>query len=112
VSLVVIFAALGGIGQATRVGNYSMSFLEQRDALHDNISKDLIRRRKETTSAFNSREERIESFLRHRDPIGYGMTDRRVSGYRKLLPPEICSSEDIKGRSMNNCQLENNPSNG
>ena len=99
VSLIVIFAALGGIGQATRVGNYSMTFIEQRDALHDKVSKDLIRRRNET-NAFGNREERIQDFLRQRDPVGYGVTDAHGENHRKLLPPDICSSEDVKERRM------------
>lgn len=70
VSLIVIFAALGGIGQATRVGNYSVSALEQRDALHDNMSKELNRRRK-VSNTYGSRDERIRQFLRQRDPLGY-----------------------------------------
>jgi len=101
VGLIITFAALGGVGQATRVGNYSMSFIEQRDALHDNISKDLTRRRKETTTGFGSREERIHSFLKQRDPDGYGVIDLRDESYRKLLPaPEVCSSKDIKERRI------------
>ena len=101
VALIVMFAALGGVGQATRVGHYSMNFIEQRDALHNDISKDLMRRRKETTTGFGSREERIHQFLKQRDPYGYGVTDPREESYRRLLPsPEVCSSEDIKGRSM------------
>ena len=113
VGLIVIFAALGGIGQATRVGNYSMSFLEQRDALHDNISKDLIRRRTETTTAYGSREERIHSFLKQRDPLGYSITNPREEGYRKLLPaPEVSSGEDIKRRRMEVSQQKSNPKDG
>ncbi|PQE14435.1 hypothetical protein CJF30_00007014 [Rutstroemia sp. NJR-2017a BBW] len=101
VLIIVIFAALGGIGQATRVENYSLTFLEQRDALHSKMSRELNQRRRETTTGFGSREERINSFLRQRDPIGYGVTDPRDEAYRKLLPNrEICSSGDIKGRSM------------
>lgn len=108
VALIVMFAALGGVGQATRVGKYSMNFIEQRDALHNNISKDLMRRRKETTTAFGSREERIHQFLKQRDPYGYGVTDPREE--RRLLPlPEICSSEDIKGRCMDVYHPKNNP---
>lgn len=112
VGLILTFAVLGGIGQATRVGNYSMSFLEQRDALHDNVSKDLMRRRRET-SKFGNREERIHSFLKQRDPVGYGITDPQEEAYRKLLPaPEICSSGDIKGRSMDIYQKKTNPKGG
>ncbi|KAH9212994.1 Hsp40 co-chaperone-like protein Jid1 [Leptodontidium sp. 2 PMI_412] len=112
VGLIVAFALIGGIGQVTRAGSYGMSFVEQRDALHNNISKDLIRRRKETTTAYGSREERIDSFLRQRDPVGYGLVDRREESYRKLLPPpEICSSEDIKQRPMDIYQQKSKPVN-
>ena len=96
VGMIVIFAALGGIGQATRVGNYSTNFIEQRDALHDNISKDLMRRRKETVNSFGSREERIDHFLKQRDPNGTS-----DEAYRKLLAaPELCSSEDVTSREV------------
>lgn len=85
VFLIVFFAVVGGFGQATRVGNYSANFLEQRDALHSDISKDLMRRRKETFNAFGSRDERIQDFLKQRAPLGYG-SQSRDDGNRKLLP--------------------------
>lgn len=101
VGLIVTFALVGGIGQATRAGNSAINFVEKRDNLHKNISKDLVRRRKETTTAYGSREERIESFLRQRDPYGYGVVDAKEESYRKALPaPEIRSSDDIKDRPM------------
>ncbi|CAD6443251.1 44f33426-18e2-4931-9da6-0c5aa11a868c [Sclerotinia trifoliorum] len=94
VLLIAIFVVVGGLGQLTRLDNYSMKFLEQRDTLHDKMSKDLRQRRKETKYEFGSREERIHSFLRQRqDPL--------EETYRKLLPnPEVCSSKDIKQRSI------------
>ncbi|OWO99305.1 hypothetical protein B2J93_413 [Marssonina coronariae] len=101
VGLVLTFAIIGGIGQIGRAGSYGMSFVEQRDNLHQSISKDLVRRRKETTNACGSREERIDSFLRQRDPVGYGSGDTKEESYRKSLPPpEMCSSEEIKHRPM------------
>jgi len=101
VGLILAFAALGGLSQVTRAGNYSIAFLEQRDTLYRNVSKDLMRRRKEAMSAYGSREERIHSFLKQRDPYGYGVTDPKEESYRRVLPPpEICSSEDIKDRPM------------
>jgi curved DNA-binding protein CbpA len=113
VGLILAFAALGGMTQATRAGNYSISFLEQRDALHRNVSKDLMRRRKEAMGAYGSREERIESFLKQRDPYGYGVTDPKEESYRRVLPPpEICSSENIKDRSMDIYHQKNNPKDG
>lgn len=100
VALIVMFAAVGGVGQATRLGNYSMTFIEQRDALHDEMSKELMRRRQETNSLAN-RDERVHSFLKQRDPFGYGVTDREEEAYRRELPePEVCSSGDIQARSM------------
>lgn len=111
VGLIMIFAAIGGIGQATRAGNYGISFIEQRDALHNNISKDLMRRRKETTTIYGSREERIHSFLKQRDPEGYGLVDPKEESYRRVLPPpEISSSEDIKDRGMDAYQDKNKTS--
>ncbi|CZR57545.1 related to J domain-containing protein 1 [Phialocephala subalpina] len=113
VALIMIFATLGGIGQATRAGSHGVSFIEQRDALHDSISKDLMRRRKETTTVYGSREERIHSFLKQRDPEGYGVIDPKEGSYRKALPPpEICSSEDIKGRRIDVYQGKSNPKEG
>jgi curved DNA-binding protein CbpA len=75
VGLIVIFAAVGGIGQATRVGSFSSSFVEQRDILHDNIAQDLMRRRRETQNAHGSRQERINNFLKQRDPGGQSSID-------------------------------------
>jgi curved DNA-binding protein CbpA len=113
VGLILAFAALGGMTQATRAGNYSITFLEQRDALHRNVSKDLMRRRKEAMGAYGSREERIESFLKQRDPYGYGVTDPKEESYRRVLPPpEICSSENIKDRTMDIYHQKNNPKDG
>ena len=101
ISLIVMLAALGGVGQATRVGNYSMSFLEERDRLHDETSKDLVRRRRETTTAYAHRDERIESFLKTRDPEGYGTYDSIEDGYPRLLPgPDVSTGDDVNGRPM------------
>ena len=99
-SLIVFFAILGGMGQVTRVGDVSRTFLEQVEGKHDESSKDLQRRRKETHS-FNNKDERMHSFLKGRDPIGYGIIDPKEEGYRRLLPePEVCMSNDIKGRAL------------
>jgi len=109
VALIVFFAAIGGLGQVTRVGNYSLSLLEQRDAIHDEMSRELNRRRRESENCSN-REERIQNFLKQRDPFGYGITDSLEEQYRKSLPdPGICSSEDMKSRSMDvYCRKEGN----
>ncbi|KAI9787037.1 MAG: hypothetical protein M1835_002883 [Candelina submexicana] len=100
ISLIVVFAAFGGIGQAKRVGTHSMNFIEQRDQIHDTASRELARARRDPTEPEN-RDERIQCFLKMRDPVGYGVVDQHEEGYRRLLPePEVCSSVDIKDRSM------------
>ena len=100
VGFIVICVALGGIGQATRVGNYSMNFIEQRNALHDEISKDLVRRRKESNE-YGNRDERVHSFLKQLDTFGYRTIDpEEVSNGKPLPAPQVCSSNDIQGRSM------------
>ncbi|KAH0542372.1 hypothetical protein FGG08_003217 [Glutinoglossum americanum] len=74
-SLVIFLAALGSLGQATRAGNSSMNALLERDRRHDQMSKDLMKRRKEATSMAGNREGRIRRFLKMRDPEGYRVTD-------------------------------------
>jgi hypothetical protein len=64
-------------------------------------------------TAYGSREERIESFLRQRDPVGHGVIDPKEESYRKLLPaPEVCSSEDIKSRPMSIYHKKGDPTDG
>ncbi|KAK5148824.1 hypothetical protein LTR04_000458 [Oleoguttula sp. CCFEE 6159] len=105
VSLVVMLAALGGIGNATRAESYSMNFLEQRDRMHDQNSKEL-RRVRQDTAMQKDKDERIQRFLRMRDAThGINVEQAREETYRRLLPePEICSSENIHSRSMENYQ--------
>lgn len=96
VGLIVMFAALGGVGQATRAQNSGLSFVEQRNATHDKVSKELKRVRMETRVG-GSKDERIQAFLRNRDS---SMHAEEV--YRRMLPdPEVCSSGDVEGRDMN-----------
>lgn len=100
VSLVAILAALGGVANATRANNYGIDFVKQKDALHDQVSKDLVKRRRESSTS-SDRDERIQTFLRQRDALGYDIADPAEDRFRKMLPePEVCSSEDVKSRSM------------
>ncbi|KAI9879227.1 MAG: hypothetical protein M1830_009158 [Pleopsidium flavum] len=103
VSLIVLVAAIGGMGQVTRVGEYSRTFIEQIESVHNDCSKDLMKRRRESMGFGGNRDERIQSFLKMRGPVGYaagvGEPNEQESAYRRLLPaPEVCSSGDIKDR--------------
>jgi len=88
VSLIVMMAALGGVGQATRAENASLSFLEQRDARHDEASKMLRQVRKE---AAVGKQERIKQFLIERDPAFADEAVRRL-----VMEPEVCDSEGVE----------------
>lgn len=90
VSLIVMFAALGGIGQATRASNRAVDFVEQRNALDERTHQDLMKVRESARDT--SRRERVSSFLARRDPAMYA-----DEGLRKmLLEPDICESAHVE----------------
>ena len=88
-SLIVIVLALSGFGQATRVGDYSRTFLVQIEAVHGDCSNNIQTRRKESQN-FGNKDERLQSFLRSREesgiPIGYGVADPRAELFKESLP--------------------------
>ncbi|KAI9710503.1 MAG: hypothetical protein M1820_002639 [Bogoriella megaspora] len=91
VSLVVMLAAVGGVGQATRVDGFTDRFLEQRDRMHDHASKELMRVRQDARGM--PKDGRLNRFLEDREP---GWNEREEQ-YRKMLPPpEVCSSEQVR----------------
>ncbi len=97
VALMVALAALGGIGQATRVEGAGLTVQERRDFVHDRTSKDL--RRARAAGWTEGKEGRIENFLRTRDPSEWGVGDPDEEAYKRLLPErEVCESENIKKR--------------
>ncbi|KAI9809649.1 MAG: hypothetical protein M1825_000081 [Sarcosagium campestre] len=96
ISLVTLLAILGGVGQVNRLGSSSATFIEQRDRVHDRTSRELMRRRKEASSPDTHKDERIETFLRLRDPAEYGVIDPVEDQYRRLLP----DPEAIYGRNF------------
>lgn len=100
-SLVVVAVFLGGFGQTLRVEDYSNVFQRQVEATHNSASK-AIRQRRMESQAFSDRDQRLQNFLRSRDPVGYGVVDPREDGFRKMLPePETCLSEGIHQSGQN-----------
>lgn len=79
VGLILSFALIGGIGQATRAGNQSFNYMEQRNALHDKVSMELREIRKESAQC-NFQEERIHKFIKNRE------FNRYATDYRELSP--------------------------
>ncbi|KAF6241257.1 hypothetical protein HO173_001052 [Letharia columbiana] len=102
--LMLVLAAvfLGGFGQSIRVGENM--FQRQVEKVHDDASK-AVRQRRTESQGFGNRDERLQSFLRTRDPHGYGVTDPLEESYRKLLQqPEICMSDVINQRGHDHGQ--------
>jgi len=96
-ALILMLATLGGVGQATRAEMSSVSFLEQRDIMHDQTSKEL--RRIRTESRGLTRDERIEAFIRSRDAAMGASVAVQEEQARKMLPDmQFCNSEDLARR--------------
>jgi len=99
VGLIVMFAVIGGIAQATRLGNYSLNFMEQTDALHDNMSKYLMQARREAKNFDGTRDERIHEFLKQRYPTSFASSARNDGEYRRLMTQaEDRLREEVKNR--------------
>ncbi|KAG9241006.1 hypothetical protein BJ878DRAFT_254779 [Calycina marina] len=102
VSLIMMFAAIGFVGQVTRVESHTETVMEHRGALHISVSEDLRRRRQGTAAIEANRDERIRSFLNSRGPDGYGVTGLENTDDVKLLPapPGYSStgSKDLSSR--------------
>ena len=82
-SLVMAVVILGGLAQATRVGGSSI-FLEHAEAVHDDCYKS-VRNRKNTSHGLENNNDRVERFLRIRDPYGYGLKGSREETHGSLL---------------------------
>ena len=93
ISLVAILAALGGIGQATRAESTTKTVLALRDEAHERASRELARVKSERTGF--TKEERIEAWLRARDPAGYNHEGLR----RVMLDMDVCGTgEGVRNR--------------
>ena len=82
--LVLAVVFLGGFGQSVRVRDYSNLFQRQVEKIHDDASN-AIRQRRAESQGFGSRDERLQNFLKMRQPHGYGSADTTEESYRKLL---------------------------
>ena len=85
-SLIAIVACLGGIGQATRIGDHKVSYLKQMESVHADCSHD-AQRRMEQAQGYGNRDTRVESFLKTRKQTGIPVPDSVEDNYRRLLPP-------------------------
>lgn len=98
-TVIIMLIGVGYLAQTSRMDNFSLSLTHQIDKLHNEMSRDLVRRRKQAMM-MGDKDERIQEFLKARDPYGYGVTDIEGEKVRKLLPePEVCQSGDSARRA-------------
>jgi hypothetical protein len=91
ISLVFALVTLGGIIQGTRANMLSSSYMEQRDKVHREASIDL-QRSKHATISGGDRNERIRTFLEHREAVLAG-----EDAYQRILPPaDTCAPDTVR----------------
>lgn len=90
VSLVFAIVTLGGIMQGTRANMFGSSVMEHRERIHKEASLELARSKRATMSG--DRNERIRTFLEHRDATLAG-----EDAYHRLLPPaDTCAPDTVR----------------
>lgn len=102
VLVIAILVAMGTVVNYSRAQDAGTYFIEQRDLVHDKASKELRRVRKEA-GTLNTKEDRIEYFMRQREAtLGAGDYDavREDRAHRMLAAKEVCASEDVKERDL------------
>ncbi|KAH8819517.1 hypothetical protein F5884DRAFT_760754 [Xylogone sp. PMI_703] len=110
VIFVCVFIAIGIFGQAQLIGTNSINLLQQRDEYNEKVSKELMRRRKETLSSFGNREERIHSFLIQRDPIGPIPIRAQEDGAKGLVhvaDERLCAGSSVETHASERPQSRN-----
>ncbi|KAI0588027.1 DnaJ DnaJ-class molecular chaperone with C-terminal Zn finger domain [Pyrenophora tritici-repentis] len=91
-ALIFAFISIGGVVQGTRFSTFNNSAIERRDQIHREASMEYRRSKNATLSASGDRDERIRTFLEHRDSTIMG-----EQCYQRLLPPaDACSPEQVR----------------
>jgi curved DNA-binding protein CbpA len=89
-SLIFAFVTVGGVVQGTRFSTFNSSVIERRDQIHREASTTL--QRSKNASISGDREERIRTFLDHREAQLAG-----EASYQRLLPPaETCAPDAVR----------------
>lgn len=91
-ALLFAFVSIGGVVQGTRFTTFNNSVIERRDQIHREASMEYRRSRNATLSASGDRDERIRTFLEHRESTIMG-----EQSYQRLLPPvDSCSPDQVR----------------
>lgn len=91
-ALIFAFISIGGVVQGTRFSTFNNSAIERRDQIHREASIEYRRSKNATLSASGDRDERIRTFLEHRESTVAG-----EQSYQRLLPPaHACSPDQVR----------------
>ena len=82
VSLIAMFAALGGVGQMTRFSKFSEKLEDRVENLSTEAGEHLNARRKESMNFVGDREKKVEEFLKARNPWGNSALDPQDDTYQ------------------------------
>ncbi|KAF2787344.1 hypothetical protein K505DRAFT_329749 [Melanomma pulvis-pyrius CBS 109.77] len=90
VSIVLSLVSIGLVMQGTRANMMSSSYMEQQEKVHKAASMELARSKR--ASMTGDREERIRTFLEHREAVLAG-----EDAYQRMLPPsETCAPDTVR----------------
>jgi hypothetical protein len=91
-ALLFAFVTIGGVVQGTRFNTFNNSVIERRDQIHREASIEY--RRSKNATLGGDRDERIRTFLEHRESTIVG-----EQSYQRLLPPsDTCTPDEISRR--------------
>jgi hypothetical protein len=94
-SLVFALVTVGGVMQGTRANMFSASIVEHRDRVHKDAVEELGKSKRATLSG-GDRDERIRTFVEHREANLGGGGGGGGDDYQRLLPPnETCGPESL-----------------
>lgn len=89
-ALIFAFVSIGGVVQGTRFSNFNSSVIDRRDQIHREASMEL--RRSKHATLGGDRDERIRTFLEHRESSIMG-----EQSYQRLLPPaDTCAPDAVR----------------
>lgn len=95
-SILLLCVSLGSLFSINHAQAQGEIYMADRNRLHERISKDLARRRKEAVE-LGDKDERVRNFLRNRNPLGRISDSELVQEkYRRLLP----AMEDQRKQQM------------
>jgi curved DNA-binding protein CbpA len=92
IAIVLSLVSVGLVMQGTRANMMSINYMEQQEKIHKAASMELAKSKRATMTG--DREERIRTFLEHREAILAG-----EDAYQRILPhPETCAPDTVRKR--------------